>query len=474
MTKKTLGLILFITACLFIYFDLEIPAFILIFAFALVMDYEKGKKIKRLIESRNWRKLKRLFERKPELLNAKNYSGFLLFEICNTPSTGHLPERLKLVNYILDQQPELVNQIHPFLEQNVLFSAISSCDVPLVKLLCERGADVHFLDSDKAQPLAYYFDHEFDKESAEICQILIDHGAEVNHKDEGNFTALYAAIYDECVSAVKVLLENGADPLIKNDEGQTPLDLAMREDCKNQAILDLLEPYMQQNCGNDVNRDIKIENKFNMRNEVHTNLSKSGKTLVPLLKESGELQYLIFRPELLNSSPDSDLFRKYQKSCRPEDIVVYDRPDNLHTNRTLIGRTEDGFTVFHKTKNKKSKPEKILDIALKEDVQLVKIERVILYGRLILSICLLVMALFLMIVQEIVGMIFLAVASIFYWLRYYERITVKTNKYSFRRPSVIFAKNMEHGIYKDVIDFCHRMNITLQLDNKIKQKLEGK
>ena len=45
----------------------------------------------------------------------------------------------------------------------------------------------------------------------------------VNHQDKSGMTCLHSAVFERDVKAVRLLLANGADPTIKDNDGQTPL-----------------------------------------------------------------------------------------------------------------------------------------------------------------------------------------------------------------------------------------------------------
>ena len=65
-----------------------------------------------------------------------------------------------------------------------------------------------------------------DKEK--LVRLLIDKGWNVNQKDEeGNTPLLLAAGYRKEKNIVKLLLENGADPDVKNDQDETPISTAI-------------------------------------------------------------------------------------------------------------------------------------------------------------------------------------------------------------------------------------------------------
>ena len=74
--------------------------------------------------------------------------------------------------------------------------------------------------------------------SAPIAQLLLDHGAEVNAKQAGGFTALHSAAFNGSTGLVRLLVERGADASLTTDDGQTAEALAREKG--HEAIVQLL------------------------------------------------------------------------------------------------------------------------------------------------------------------------------------------------------------------------------------------
>lgn len=60
-----------------------------------------------------------------------------------------------------------------------------------------------------------------------IVKILLDHGADPNLREQGGFTPLHAAAQNGDVETVRTLLLGGADLTLKSENGKTALDIAM-------------------------------------------------------------------------------------------------------------------------------------------------------------------------------------------------------------------------------------------------------
>jgi ankyrin repeat protein len=79
-----------------------------------------------------------------------------------------------------------------------------------------------------------------------ICNMLIDGGADINACDHAGNTPLHLAAqgYGEQVPVVQTLLQRGADATVTNEDGFTPAMLAKRTE--NDACFKLLESHTME------------------------------------------------------------------------------------------------------------------------------------------------------------------------------------------------------------------------------------
>jgi ankyrin repeat protein len=66
-----------------------------------------------------------------------------------------------------------------------------------------------------------------------MVRLLLEHGADPNLRNYDGVTALHNAVYENQLDIVALLLEAGADPNIKDRFGNTAYDLAQRNENPN-------------------------------------------------------------------------------------------------------------------------------------------------------------------------------------------------------------------------------------------------
>lgn len=107
-----------------------------------------------------------------------------------------------------------------------LFSAARAGDAPACLDLIEHGANAHVVD-DVGRSVLFW---PAWLGRANVCQLLLKQGVNVSAVDKIGCSALHFAAEEGCIDICLTLLENNADFEIKNQQGDTPLDLAI--ECK--------------------------------------------------------------------------------------------------------------------------------------------------------------------------------------------------------------------------------------------------
>lgn len=108
-----------------------------------------------------------------------------------------------------------------------------------VRVLLERGADVHATARNAMKVTAMHAAAAAGTHRAEVARLLLEHGAAVDARQEGGWTPLHAAAQSGDVELVTLLLDHGADPALGNDHGKTAVALA--EEKGHAEVLKLLE-----------------------------------------------------------------------------------------------------------------------------------------------------------------------------------------------------------------------------------------
>jgi ankyrin repeat protein len=105
-----------------------------------------------------------------------------------------------------------------------LHYAARDADCELARKLIGKGADVNL--ADKNGWTALHFAAQ--AQSAEVAALLLDAGAQVDPKDFHGNTPLFKAVFNSKGSGdtIKLLRARGANPLVENKHGQTPVGLA--------------------------------------------------------------------------------------------------------------------------------------------------------------------------------------------------------------------------------------------------------
>lgn len=133
----------------------------------------------------------------------------------------------KTVAYLL-KQPGIQIDATNMADETALMLAANANDLASANLLIEAGASVN---RPHWTPLHY----AASKGHTGMMRLLIENDAYIDAESPNGTTPLMMAAYYASPNAVKLMLEEGADPLLKNQDGQTALDMALVKDKKLSA-----------------------------------------------------------------------------------------------------------------------------------------------------------------------------------------------------------------------------------------------
>jgi ankyrin repeat protein len=126
------------------------------------------------------------------------------------------------VAYLI-KQPGIQVDATNTVDETALMLAANANDIAVANLLIEAGASVN---RPNWTPLHY----AASKGHLAMMHLLIDSDAYIDAESPNGTTPLMMAAYYASPSAVKLMLEEGADPTLKNQDGMTALDLALAKD----------------------------------------------------------------------------------------------------------------------------------------------------------------------------------------------------------------------------------------------------
>ena len=139
---------------------------------------------------------------------------------------------------------ELVDIVHWLLDHgagmNVLnewlytpFHVAANCGrLQSARTLIEHNADIHIQGKNGRSPLHVAAMHWIKHDQDDVIQLLLDHGANPNARDDNNATPLHYSSWFEysdggTVEGTRLLLKHGAIIDAEDNEGRTPLQLAL-------------------------------------------------------------------------------------------------------------------------------------------------------------------------------------------------------------------------------------------------------
>ena len=155
----------------------------------------------------------------PNTPNEKGVAGLLLAIQSESPKSA----------MVLAKHPQTqVNTQNSQGETPLMLAAINN-QLDLAKVLIQRGADVN---KPGWTPLHY----AATRGHREMMRLLLDNEAYIDSESANGTTPLMMAAYYASPLAVKLLLEEGADPVLVNSANVSALDMALTKDHQQSAF----------------------------------------------------------------------------------------------------------------------------------------------------------------------------------------------------------------------------------------------
>jgi len=166
------------------------------------------------------KKIKSLFNRKPQIVNYINSEGmdsfiYIWLEIFTLDNK--ILTKL-LIDLGIDINRPDNEGVTPFMH-----ACAKSNSISMIKLLVDCGANINQKTSANWFSLTLYMKYHGPRCKSEIVKLLLDSGANINDSTNGWSPLIHAARYGANIELVKLLLDRGADIEAKSKHGRTAL-----------------------------------------------------------------------------------------------------------------------------------------------------------------------------------------------------------------------------------------------------------
>jgi len=174
-----------------------------------------------------------------------------------------------------------------------LTDAIDDGNIDAVYGFLERGIDVNYAlwrpDYDPA-PLTPLMSAAMSDDPT-ILILLLAYGVDINYSNDMG-SVLYYAVFNENLNILRLLLLEGADPFIKDADGETPYDMAVSFNLVHHA--EILKHFM------DIRRVQRISRRKQIRNRIKTKRNSRRLALMRSMESrEGPMSTVRYDPSLM-------------------------------------------------------------------------------------------------------------------------------------------------------------------------------
>jgi hypothetical protein len=131
---------------------------------------------------------------------------------------------------VLLRHPQIKVEVRNSADESPLMLAALKGELQLCRLMIQKGGDVN---KPGWTPLHYAATHGH----LAVLNLLLEENAYIDAASPNNTTPLMMAAQYSTPAAVKLLLEAGADPMLKNDLGLSAIDFAVRAERMESAAI---------------------------------------------------------------------------------------------------------------------------------------------------------------------------------------------------------------------------------------------
>ena len=161
--------------------------------------------------------------------------------------------------------------------KTLLLKAIDYGQIDCIRALVKGGADLNGYTKEIwfGCPLTF----AMNKKKYDCMKVLLEEGANPNYIGDENETfspALIKATKADDLDAIKLLIDFGADIKLKDTNGHTPLQIALKQHAKQSTITYLKQVYEKQ--GIELTAEVAATpyDEFLKENQMPTNLDQTG------------------------------------------------------------------------------------------------------------------------------------------------------------------------------------------------------